>query len=375
MRISIKDNKIKLYGIIWDGDGEYISRELESIDGNYSSFDVHLHTKGGSVFDGDLIYNTLITMKSEINIYIDGLAASMGSIIMLAGKKIYASKSAFIMTHAPRGSVYGTASDLESTAGLLRSMESNFIDKYSSKTGKDKKDVKKLLEGDNWFSASDALKEGLIDGVVPDVMDKSAILNHKELKIAACLKGDDPIERILAADPQNINKQINKSKSNIMKQQLISVFAFLQAKGLNEESSDTAFVKALSEEVTSLQAKKEALEKELKDIKEKQEKERNEAIESLVNKAIADRKIDASEKDTYLSIGKNTGVQALESVLSKLGAVKPLTQAVQSGNAAGLKYKTWDEFQAKDPRGLEALKSENPELFNQLFKAKYGRDF
>jgi len=103
MRISVKGNNIKLYGTIWDGDGEYIANELEKVDGNYDTFNIHLHTKGGSVFDGDLIHNAITSMKSNVNIYIDGLAASMGSIIMLAGNKIYAAKSAYIMTHAPRG--------------------------------------------------------------------------------------------------------------------------------------------------------------------------------------------------------------------------------------------------------------------------------
>jgi len=52
----------------------------------YKQLDFHMHTYGGSVIDGNLIYNFLAGFSGNVDIYIDGIAASMGSIIMLAGK-------------------------------------------------------------------------------------------------------------------------------------------------------------------------------------------------------------------------------------------------------------------------------------------------
>ena len=109
----------------------------------YKKLDFRIHTYGGFVFDGNLIYNFLAGFKGELNIYVDGVAASMGSIIIMAGDKIHIAENGFIMIHAPEGGAYGNAKDLEQYAKLLRSMEKNFIKKLKEKTRSEERRVGK----------------------------------------------------------------------------------------------------------------------------------------------------------------------------------------------------------------------------------------
>ena len=174
MIAEITGNKVKLYGTIWSGDGRDVVSAIEKAKLK-GEINVHLHTAGGSVFDGHLIYNFLRNLENNINIYIDGLCASMGTIIMLAGDTINIAENGYIMIHAPSGATWGTAKDHRSNMRLLESMEANFITKYKNKTGKSKEEVKKWLDGDNWFDASQAKKEGLVDDIVGEILDEEEI--------------------------------------------------------------------------------------------------------------------------------------------------------------------------------------------------------
>src|SRR5690606_34847301 len=84
----------------WDGTGigaEEIVREIQAIKAPH--IDVRINSVGGSVFDGNAIYNALARHPAHINVYIDGIAASIASVIAMAGDRIHIAANAFIMIH------------------------------------------------------------------------------------------------------------------------------------------------------------------------------------------------------------------------------------------------------------------------------------
>lgn len=374
MIVRVNNDKVEIYGYIWDGDGPYFMRKFAEVDGSYEVLNVHLHTYGGSVFDGNLIYNALINAKSEIHIYIDGIAASMGSIIMLAGKKIHMVENGFIMIHAASGYTRGTAKDHESSANLLREIGKSFIKKLKAKTDKKEKEVAKWLDGDNWFSAEQAKAEGLIDSIVnpigelDDIEDPMA-LGSKEVfnRFAAALKFEDK--------PTGKSLIIN---DDTMKQDVIQA---LGLQSVNAQSSDTAVITAINEhinaQVSDYKTKYETEKTARENLESAVNAQRDGQIKALLDTAVTAGKITEQQRSVYENIGKTSGVEALETVLGGLNAHQSISGQV-TGKPAVTGVKDgwdWDKYQKEDPKALEALKTNNFDAFKALFKAKFGVDF
>ena len=359
MQAEIAGNKIKLYGTLWEGDGAGIARKIEQVDGSFEQLNVHLHTSGGSVFDGNLIYNALTGAKSRIHMYIDGMAASMGSIIMLAGEKIFMAENAYIMIHAPKGSVWGTAKDMRSAAKVLESMEANFMKKYAQKVKQGAKKVESWLDGDHWFSAEQALSEGLIDTVVEPRLEDHDIQGLKSMKIAAML-AENPSEQKEALKSNQRKVKGQSIIKSTMKQEIIGALAL---EGLTAESSDTAIVTAAATKLKNLEAALESKNAKIQALEEKETRQREQAIETAVNTAISEGKITAAQKETYTGIGATAGLESLQKVFADMKAHTPLAQMVgRMGTAItrNATVKDWDTYQKEDPRGLETLKNRKP---------------
>ena len=373
MIVRVNNDKIEIYGYIWDGDGPYFIQKFSAIDGSYEVLNVHLHTYGGSVFDGNLIYNALINAKSEIHIYIDGIAASMGSIIMLAGKKIHMVENGFIMIHAASGYTRGTSKDHEKSANLLREIGKSFIKKLKFKTGKKDKEVSKWLDGDNWFSAEQAKAEGLIDSIVNPIgeledIDDPIALGSKEVfsRFATTLNIED--------------KSMGKSliiNNDTMKQDVIQA---LGLQSVNAQSSDTAVVNAINEHIntkvndykTKYKAEKTARE----NLETAINTQRESKINALLDEAVTTGKITEQQKKVYKNIGKTSGVEALKTVLSGINAHQSISGQITGKSFTEIKNGwDWDRYQKEDPKALEILKTSNLDVFKTLFKAKFDVDF
>ena len=166
MEFTTNKNIITAYGNIEDGDGIKFSNLFDKVESTNAEIILKLHTYGGSVFDGNIIYNAISNSSANVIIHIVGIAASMGAVISLASNTVLMAENGYLMIHAPSGGTNGTASDHENNINLLRSMETNFISKLIEKTGKVEQDIKPWLIGDNWFDASHALNEGLKTGIL-----------------------------------------------------------------------------------------------------------------------------------------------------------------------------------------------------------------
>lgn len=165
-----KSAEILLYGYI--GGDEVVAadfvRELRELEKEYNLINIRINSGGGSIFDGFTMFNAIRNAKVDIDIYIDGMAASMATVIALAGRKCYMSKVARFMTHRASGFAYGNADDLRQCAELMEGLEDDIAGIYAARTGMSIEEAKAkyLTTGkDRWVSAKDALKEKLIDGI------------------------------------------------------------------------------------------------------------------------------------------------------------------------------------------------------------------
>lgn len=363
-------NTLKCYGKIFNGNGVDFMYYFEQMQKEHNEITIRLHTYGGSVIDGNLIFNAINQSTSNVTIIIDGLAASMGAIILMATDNVQMAENAYIMVHAPSGSVSGTSRDLKNTANLLESIETNFINKLIQRTGKPKKQIEKLMAGDNWFSAKQAKEMGLVSEIIES--KNTAKISIEEPQNVGELEVFNAYASLLVDDTITANTDNNLNTEIEMKQLLITAFA-LQA--VTAESSDTAVLNALRSKFTDLENEKNSAEQASADLKGRLEQFQETQITAVIEAHAKTNKITDEKKEILKSIGKTSGVDALMAVLE----TEPQQQApninglLQKGKSEARAGWNWDQWQKEDPRGLEALAVSDKEAYNKLFNEKYQK--
>lgn len=177
----------------WTGTGigaDDFVRELRAIKAPH--IDVRINSVGGSVFDGNAIYNNLARHPARVDVYIDGIAASIASVIAMAGDKIYIASNAYIMIHNPYGRVeWGDASDMRKMADTLDTIRGSLVGTYARRTGQPAEKIAAWMDEERWFNAEEAVKFGFAD----EIVDGGEI----DARIAACLTGYRNVPEPLAA--------------------------------------------------------------------------------------------------------------------------------------------------------------------------------
>ena len=129
------------------------------------SLNLHINCVGGDVFEGMAIYNVLKKRTQKTTIYIEGIAASMGSIIALAGDEVIMSENSLYMIHNAWGGTMGEASEMRKYADILEKLSNETADIYVKKTGLSIEIVKEMMNKETWMNANEALELGFIDAV------------------------------------------------------------------------------------------------------------------------------------------------------------------------------------------------------------------
>jgi ATP-dependent Clp protease, protease subunit len=149
------------------GDGitaKAFQKDLASL-GKVSTINLHINSPGGDVFDGFAIYNQLAQHPARIEVSIDGVAASIASIIAMAGDEIRIAKNATMMIHNPRGFAAGDETEMQRVAALLRTIKSNLVDTYRDRTGNTVDKLSAWMDDETWFTAEAAVENGFANSV------------------------------------------------------------------------------------------------------------------------------------------------------------------------------------------------------------------
>lgn len=148
---------------MWGINAKQFAEDMKAIEAK--TINLHINSPGGSVFEGTTIYNVLKNHSAKIVTYIDGLAASIASIIALAGDEVIMAENAFMMIHDPWTFSMGDASQLRKDAAILDKIGSMLVQTYANVTHKPENIIKDWMAAETWFSADEALDVGLITSV------------------------------------------------------------------------------------------------------------------------------------------------------------------------------------------------------------------
>jgi ATP-dependent Clp protease protease subunit len=181
VQFSAKGNRgeIWLYdqiGASFWGDGitaKTFQKELAAL-GKVTTINLRINSPGGDVFDGFAIYNQLVQHPANVEVDVDGVAASIASIIAMAGNTIRMAKNSMMMIHNPQGVAIGDASEMDRVKALLHQVKGNLTSTYVDRTGNKAADVDAWMNDETWFTAEAAVERGFADAVT------------KESQVAAC---------------------------------------------------------------------------------------------------------------------------------------------------------------------------------------------
>jgi ATP-dependent protease ClpP protease subunit len=299
---------IYIYGDIGTSEckTEDVASELLSIQNAYGKIVVHINSLGGEVYAGIAIVNALKSSNANIVMYIDGIAASMASVIALCGKPLYMSKYARLMLHNIKVGIYGNKDDLRVTVEEIDGLENTLCEIIAGRIGKTADEIKvEYFDGkDHWFTASQALSLGLIDGIYD----------------------------VDGLPEDSSNEQIYKIFNNRLNNNNMNIDEIKKRKSFVNAADDAEVLRIIDQLETDAQRVPELTER-INEL-EKQENGRAEAeINSMLDAAVADGRIKQPQRAQFYALLKADRTNG-EAILKTLTPKKRVMNVLNSANDA-----------------------------------------
>ena len=137
--------------------------ELNAAEGD---IDLWINSPGGDCYAAAQIYNMLMEYKGNVNVKIDGIAASAASVVAMAGTIVEMSPVATIMIHNPMTVSIGDTHEMERTITFLAEIKESIINAYELKTGLSRTKISRLMDAETWMNAKKAVELGFADSVL-----------------------------------------------------------------------------------------------------------------------------------------------------------------------------------------------------------------
>lgn len=350
---------VLLYGNIGskeDVDSASVVADIMHLSERYKNIDIRINSLGGEVFAGMAIFNALRASTANVNIYVDGVAASMAAVIALCGRPLHMSRYSRLMLHQVSGGVMGTAQEIRTYADQIESLNEVLVNIVSERSNLPGEEVKeKWFDGqDHWITAQEAHRMHLADSIY-DMQE-------------GLTPGDDASAEMIYEFTNRLHvvqPQINENM--VLIEELKKRPSF---KNATSEDQVLAEVGRLENEA----AKVPGLEQELKTLRDEKVAVEKAAHEALVNQAIADGRIQAAQKEQFLALMAKDfdGVKAILDGMPKAKASirDYLNESGSKSSRQELESMSWDEIDRAER--LMELKNEHPDLYKAKLEAKFN---
>lgn len=165
----LKDRIVFITGEIDDAMANNVIAELLYLDSiNNNDINVYINSPGGAVSAGMAIYDTINFLASDVSTTCLGIAASMASFLLAAGKKgkRFILPNADVMIHQPLGGAQGQATDIKIASDRIISLRKRLNKCLAKNTGQSLKKIEKDTERDNYLDAREAVDYGIVDKII-----------------------------------------------------------------------------------------------------------------------------------------------------------------------------------------------------------------
>lgn len=202
----------------WDDsiDAVQFSEDLKAL--GDKDVTVHINSPGGDVFAAHAIHNQLIAYAGNVDVVIDGIAASAATIIAMAGARITMPTNSMMMIHNPAMGLddHYTANDLDKYANALRAVRQSIIAAYMKRVSVDQAQIEQMMDAETWLTAQECVDMGLadaIDGRIKSVLDgNNLIVNSLKIDITNYKNREGLAHCVNAQDEKKGAEVLSKSK-------------------------------------------------------------------------------------------------------------------------------------------------------------------
>jgi len=181
MRAEAGRAEIFLYDVIdpWYGiSAKQFQQDLKAL-GEVAEIDLRINSPGGNIFEGTAIHSILKRHPAKVTAHVDGVAASMASVVAMAADEIVMAAGSYMMIHNPLGGVYGEADDLREYADLLDKAKSQIVGLYAARTKRADDEIERLMDDETWFTPDEAVAAGFADRTSAEIaMAASIAVSH-----------------------------------------------------------------------------------------------------------------------------------------------------------------------------------------------------
>ena len=278
--------EISIYDAIgsFDVNAKQFVDELKEI--NADTINLRINSPGGSVIDGNAMFNALQRHPAKVITHIDGLAASMASVIAMAGDEVHMADNALLMIHNPWTFSMGDADELRADADLLDKMSASILSAYG-RSQYEAEEIKDLMDAETWFTAQEAFDAGLVDhistGLRAAASDITAMAEGAEIKVPAEKQVVSLTKQIDAISKASVEISADLLEQVVINQALEAkveeITTELASAALTMEAAEASFEQVSAElEAKAAEAETKAAELEAKDAEIEQTKEITEEV-------------------------------------------------------------------------------------------------
>jgi ATP-dependent Clp protease protease subunit len=199
LEISGKEADIYIFGDItsweWfenDVSSYTLSKELQALDPDIETINVHINSYGGEVAEGLAIYNLLRNHKAKVRTYCDGFACSIASVIFMAGEERIMGNASLLMVHNAWMYTAGNADQLRKDADDLDKITQASINAYMQNVNITEDKLKELLDAETWLLPDEALEMGFATSIVGETATEKAAASARKV-LFSLVKNARPI--------------------------------------------------------------------------------------------------------------------------------------------------------------------------------------
>jgi len=175
--VEVIDNAILFYGEVTENNAKLLNKAIRSLDRDLKLFSIkygcdsppiklHISSRGGSVFAGLSVADTIKLCNTPVHTYIDGKAASAATLISICGDKRYMTENAFILIHQLSSGMWGKYEEIKDEVKNLDLIMKKIKKLYSQYTSISPKKLDEMLKHDLWLEENESVKLGLVDDII-----------------------------------------------------------------------------------------------------------------------------------------------------------------------------------------------------------------
>jgi ATP-dependent protease ClpP protease subunit len=181
---------VYLYGTVgqdWWGDGNSALQFAQDLDALAPrDIELRVNSEGGDVFEGYAIYSALNRYPGRVTAYVDGLAASAASFLIMAANEVVMGQASFLMIHNAWTITWGNASELREIAERLDAIDGQIVDIYDRHCDKDADEIRAAMGATTWLTAEEAVEWGFASRI-DEGLNAAASVSREAARLFAAI--------------------------------------------------------------------------------------------------------------------------------------------------------------------------------------------